>query len=477
MAIKTQPTEKFWNTLLAKIEEGRVIPVVGPWLLQVTVDGRTERLEQAIARRLARRFDVEVDAVDDEDISLHAIVAQAQRADRLEQTITDYHTEVHNILRGLCALEPPEPLLALARIEGFRLYLSLCFDTLLIHALEKNRDLHNPKKQHIGYAPNLRRTEIDIPAPARQLDEPHVYALFGKSCAAPEFVISEEDLLEWIASLQDTDHQPQHIFDALRSHHLLFLGCTLPDWLLRFFVRLTREGRLSETLARNESETIVDTRLPNQPGLVTFLDHFSPRTHCLQVDPAAFVTELETRWQARRQSSSPTVAADVPPDLHPGGVFLSYASDDAVAATSLHGAMTGRRIDVWFDAKRLGSGDSYEKIIKRNIGLCGVFVPVLSRATLARLAKWRDEHRNDPAHEPYFLKEWKLALARAELFEGSLAIKLVRIDDVGLNDPLLPAGLRALTCQHLPDGITTEQFLDQVKASVRESRKSAKDRA
>ena len=473
MDISKQASEKFWNTLLSKIEEGRVIPVVGPELLQVTVDGRTERLEQAVARRLVQRFDVQVEP--HEALSLHAVIAQSQRADRLEQTVTDYHTEVHHILREFGTLIPSEGLFALARIEDFHLYLTLGFDTLLIQALHEIRQLSNTKKQHIGYAPNLRRAEIDLPRPARQLDEPHVYALFGKTCAAPEFVISEEDLLEWVAALQDADNQPPHLFDALRSHHLLFLGCSLPDWLLRFFVRLTREGRLSETQVRNESETLIDTGLPDQPALVTFLQQFSPRTLCLQVDPAAFVAELETRWRERRQRQNPVVDNDLPADLRPGGVFLSYARDDAHVATRLHEAMTGKHVDVWFDAKRLASGDIYEKLIKRNIGLCGVFVAVISRATLARLAQWRDEHHYDPGKEPYFIKEWKLAIARAELFEGSFAIKPVCVDDVDLYDPLIPAALRTLSCQQLPDGVADDRFVDQIKARVRESRKTMKE--
>ena len=69
MTISSQVTEKFWNTLLSKIEEGRVIPVIGPELLEVTINGRTERLEQAVARRLAKRFDVDV--ATQENISLH----------------------------------------------------------------------------------------------------------------------------------------------------------------------------------------------------------------------------------------------------------------------------------------------------------------------------------------------------------------------------------------------------------------------
>ncbi len=457
----TLTSEKFWETLLTKIEEGRVIPVIGSGVIPIELDGRTEPLETLIARRLAKRVDIDAEA-ENGTISLHDVVARAHRQDPQE----DYHSEVHGILRDLRTLAPPESLQALARITDFKLYISLTFDSLLLRAIDDVRDVRDPDQQHIGYAPNLR--QVDLPAPLRQLNEPYVYALFGKACSAPEFVISDEDLLEWITALQDPDNRPQQLFDALRSHHLLFIGCALPDWLVRFFLRLTREGRVSATRA---SETLIDTAMPDQSSLVAFLDHFSPRTTFLDANPVEFVRQLEERWQKQKQLAAPAQLADVPADLRAGGVFLSYASDDTVAASQLQGALAGRQIDTWFDAQRLNAGASYAKVIERNIGLCGVIIIVMSRATLSRLQCWRDDDSSHADKKPYFLKEWELALARERLFAGSLTICPVYIDALDLHDAIIPEGLRKLTCESIPGGNAEEAFLDRIKKAVREQRK------
>ena len=454
-------SEKFWETLLTKIEEGRVIPVIGPGVTPIELDGRTEPLETLLARRLAKRVGIDAEA-ENGTTSLHDVVARAHRQDPQE----DFHSEVHGILRDLRTLPPPEPLQALARITDFKLYITLTFDSLLMRAIEEAREVREPERQHIGYAPNLR--QVDLPAPLRQLKEPHVYALFGKACSAPEFVISDEDLLEWITALQDPDNRPQQLFDALRSHHLLFIGCELPDWLVRFFLRLTREGRVSATRA---SETLIGAAMPDQSGLVAFLDHFSPRTTFLDAKPVEFVRQLEERWQTQKQLAAPSQLDDLPADLRAGGVFLSYASDDAAAATLMQGALAGRQIDTWFDAQRLNAGASYDKVIERNIGLCGVIIIVMSQATLSRLQRWRDNDGSHPDKKPYFLREWDLALARESLFAGSLTICPIYIDAVNLHDSIIPEGLRKLTCESIPGGNAEEAFLDRIKKAVREQRK------
>ena len=457
----TLTSEKFWETLLTKIEEGRVIPVIGPGVIPIELDGRIESLETLIARRLAKRVGIGAEA-ENGTTSLHDVVARAHRQDPQE----DFHSEVHGILRDLRPLTPPEPLQALARITDFKLYISLTFDSLLLRAIEEARDIREPEQQHIGYAPNLR--QVDLPAPLRQLKEPHVYALFGKACSAPEFVISDEDLLEWITALQDPDNRPQQLFDALRSHHLLFIGCALPDWLVRFFLRLTREGRVSAT---RSSETLIDAAMQDQSRLVAFLDHFSPRTTFLDANPVEFVRQLEERWQKQKQLVTPATLTDVPADLRAGGVFLSYASNDTVAASQLRGALAGRQIDTWFDAQRLRSGASYDKVIERNIGLCGVIIVVMSQATLTRLQRWRDDDNSNADKKPYFLREWELALARDKLFAGSLTICPIYIDAVNLHDAIIPEGLRKLTCESIPGGNAEEAFLDRIKKAVREQRK------
>lgn len=458
----------FWPTLLDKIEEGRVIPVIGASLVQVELDGRRASLETHLARLLAERLDL---AEDDDSVvvpRLFDVVARAHRADRE----SDYHSMVHRLLRELGSrITPPPALAQLARIGGFRLYLYFGFDNLLLRALDGERGLAQPESQHLAYAPNQTRT--DLPQPYASLHEPFVYALFGKSCPAPEFVISEEDLLEWVTALQDPDQRPPQLFDALRGNHLLFIGCDLPDWLVRFFIRLTRDNRFSFSRA---SETLIGLRPIDHVHLMSFFDQFSPKTQRLELDPTAFIAELESQWQARHAiaaSMKPTVA--LPPDVRPGGVFLSYASDDVAAASRLYATLQERLIDTWFDARRLVSGASYDEVIERNIGRCGVFLVVLSEATVARLALWRDRDGYHPEKKPYFLREWELALSRRKLHADALMLMPVRIDAPDLGNPLIPEALRALTCASAPGGEADPALFDQIRQGVRDARRMRRE--
>lgn len=448
--------ETFWEKLLDKIKDGRVIPVIGTGVTRVNLGNAEQPLEAVIADKLAVRL-----GLNDGNGDLHSVVARIHRRDPYE----DAHDEVHNTLRSLGQITIPETLRVLAGIESFDLFITLTFDDLLYRAIIDARRLAPSDCLHIGYAPNLRREDKDLPVAN---GKPCVYALFGKECSAQEFVISDDDLLEWITALQDPDNRPQRLFDRLRSNHLLFLGCALPDWLVRFFMRMGREGRVSATRA---NETLIGSGMHDQSRLVAFLDHFSPRTTFLDADPAQFISELAERWTALSRTAPPSPLTGLPPDLHDGGIFLSYASDDKNSVLRLRDELQSNTFDIWLDTDRLHSGAEYDKVIARNIGRCGVFIAVISLAALNRLRLWRDEDGHHPDKKPYFLKEWELALARTGLEPDSLRVFPIRVDTSDLHNDLIPSDLRRLTCDFLQDGTANAAFLTHLKEAVREQRK------
>jgi len=49
--------EDIWDELLAHIDDHRVIPIIGPELLEVEADGRTVRLDRYVAVLLAAEGD------------------------------------------------------------------------------------------------------------------------------------------------------------------------------------------------------------------------------------------------------------------------------------------------------------------------------------------------------------------------------------------------------------------------------------
>ncbi|MGL1710575.1 SIR2 family protein, partial [Vibrio parahaemolyticus] len=74
---------------------------------------------------------------------------------------------------------------------------------------------------------------VDLPTERDRLQRPLVYHLFGKLSASPTYVISDEDLLEFICALQNEHLAPEKLFHELEHNHLLFIGSNFSNWLAR----------------------------------------------------------------------------------------------------------------------------------------------------------------------------------------------------------------------------------------------------
>jgi TolB-like protein len=83
-------------------------------------------------------------------------------------------------------------------------------------------------------------------------------------------------------------------------------------------------------------------------------------------------------------------------------VFLSYASQDSLAARRLCEALSAAGVEVWFDQSELRGGDVWDQTIRRHIRDCALFVPVISANTASR-------------SEGYFRLEWALAEQRTQM--------------------------------------------------------------
>lgn len=148
----------FWPTLLDKMEEGRVVPVIGPSLISASLDGCFESLEHHLARRLATRQRLEGASDLPAGTSLFEVVARLHQQDKEG----DYHSTVNRLLKEFGNLTVPPALASLARITDFKLYLSLSFDSLLLRALDEERGLSYAEARHLAYAPNQKRNDRTI---------------------------------------------------------------------------------------------------------------------------------------------------------------------------------------------------------------------------------------------------------------------------------------------------------------------------
>ena len=254
--------DSFWDELLAFVEAKSVIPIIGPALAIVEYDGRIEPYERLLARQLTLRLKL----------------AGLAESPTLQEVVTVYLSRPgakrQGIYRELGDLASklqvgiPDAFVQLARIHDLNLFTSFCTDNLLAQALNQERFGGRAQTLERAFMPN---EASDMPTGDR--DVPLVYGFFGRMSVLPKYVVAEEDMIEWITALQIPEKRPEKLFDELGKNHLLFLGCTYPDWLTRFMLRTAKNSKLSSE--RGFSEYFVDETASADAPLVTFLSSFS----------------------------------------------------------------------------------------------------------------------------------------------------------------------------------------------------------
>src|SRR6476660_7796025 len=290
--------EDAWDDLLNYIEERRVIPSIGPDLLRVQTDRGLRPLYEWLAEKLAARLSVDVDGLP-QPLTLNDVMCSflGQHGRREEA-----YTRLRSILREV-QFEPPLALRQLAQITDFDLFVTTTFDPLLEQALNRERHHGQPSTEVIAYAPNR---VVDLPAERGQLQRTVLYHLLGRLSASPTYVVSDEDMLEFICALQSEHLTPEKLFHELEHNHLLLIGGDFSNWLVRLFLRMAKRRRLSDP--RDVGEVIADDHTGDDERLVTFLQRVSVRTR-VYAGAEAFVAELHDRWQQRRAGARPNAAA------------------------------------------------------------------------------------------------------------------------------------------------------------------------
>jgi hypothetical protein len=454
----TSPAEDpslFWEQLLQFIEDGQVVPVVGQDLLTLRLEGRQLLLYSYLAERLAAKLKVSGDDLPTRG-ALNAVACRYLAADGDLEYV---YSALKTILAGVGELPIPEPLLQLAGITPFRLFVSTTFDPLLVRAIDQVRFGGREKTETYAYSPE---SAGDLQCTAQQLERPAVFHLFGKLSGFPSYAVTEEDVLEFMHSLQSETRRPHKLFDELTKRHLLFIGCSFGDWLARFFIRIAKRSRMYQ--AGGKTDYVADSRVREDSGLVLFLQDFKTRTKVFKEGGASeFVAELAARWNARQppRSAAAGTANELagPAEVKSGAIFLSYASEDLPAAQALRDELERAGVDVWFDKKALEAGDDFEAKIRSRIESCSLFVPIISRHTLTPLKR-------------FFRLEWDHAEKVAVWVPSSARFILpVAVDDTSPDAEALPGSFRHLHWAHLPGGQTTPEFVATVRQLFREYQK------
>ena len=449
--------EMQWEILLAHLKEKSVIPIVGEEMVMVTDPESGERttLSAWLAKKIFEKFNLEPDEFADGRAGLTVNDVVCAHVKSGGMTVQIYPL-IKNLLEGV-TFEIPECLRLLAEITDFGLYVTTTFDDLLIRAVNDARYGGKQKVEILSYAPSKVK---DLPCHVENLQHAVVYHLLGQVSALPTYAISEEDILEWVTSLQSDTYSPERLASDLQNSHLLMLGCGFSDWLLRFFLRTIKRNRLSIT--REVSEFLADDRIRNEPNLVVFLHTMSQNTQICNHEGSteAFVKELHRRWKAQSTEQGKGGAevgeAEFVPaaELKDGGVFVSYSRHDLRAAKRVCASLHQAGVPVWFDMEQLESGNRFEHTIQNFITRkCRFFLPVISEDGCLR------------RREAYFRREWKAARRRVARMDDSMVfIKPVIIDETTLDDQRLPIEFTETSIERAPDGNLSEKFVAELRS-------------
>src|SRR4029077_13453937 len=135
-------------------------------------------------------------------------------------------------------------------------------------------------------------------------------------------------------------------------------------------------------------------------------------------------------------------------------VFLSYASQDALAAQTICEALRAAGIEVFLDQSELRGGDVWDQKIRRESHDCALFIPVISANTASR-------------HEGYFRLEWDLADQRTHMIARSRVFVVpVCLDATTQLAADVPESFQRAQWTRLPGGVTPGAFVERVRRVV-----------
>lgn len=410
--------DAFWEQLLGHIADRRLVPVVGPELAIINSDDVEQTFGSVIGQRLAKKYRLSQAA----DI---ATIGQAVEAILLQQgrdEVELLYPAVNRIIKELNPV-PGEALRRLAAIDDLRLFVSTTPDRLLARALNEVRFRGCALTRELTFSPGQSTREQADSAHAAAPTDTVVLNLFGQAAATPDYVIHEEDRLEWLhALLPDAGRLPGWLAHKMRHQPMLFVGCEIPDWIGRFLLRLSSTERLSD---ERKQFFFVGSSASQVPSLSEFFTTYCrrPLVQQLDMEPTEFVSKLyalcgkhdNTAVQADSGSAAPGVSYG-PHDSATPSVFISYMREDFVAARRLADAIGGLGGQVWLDQRRLVAGDDWEREALTAIGeTVQLFVAIISANT-------------EREREGYVFREWAEALERSPKISSGRFIVPVIID-------------------------------------------------
>lgn len=451
-------SDRDWRKVIRDIQGGKVIPVIGPEMVTVTDPATGE--PQALFRYLAPRVAEALDLREPERFTTVNTVAGEHLLGGGSRA--DIYDEVREILDHLDA-PPGEALMDLARITDFHFLISSVFDHQLARALSAVRPDFDPKQHLIAYHPS---EAIDLP---ERIGNTLLFHIMGDYDTSQDFAVWEEDYMEFICNLIEHQDTLERLFRILKNRQLLLLGSPGNDWIVRFFLRVTRQTRLSDRGATAPGEYLAAQGANLEAPLVFFFDKLKHATRVIDGDPSAFVRELYRRWseQYGQASSDNDFLSQLPVEMPKDSVFISYASDNRAAALTLGRALHAAGVPIWLDKGRLQAGENYEAALEAAVRIhSSFFISLISAETEADTDRVRYVHKE---------RDWA-AGRHVDGFIYYVPVAIFPEPPTAWKPVSEPACFSKIHYHKLPGGVATPEFIRMIRQLVETYRLSGRPR-
>lgn len=395
-----------WDDLLELIAHKKVVPIVGSELL-IVIDAQSNKKELLYGDQNYMHKELN---------KIKSLQKNDNFYELMEINKKEIPGRIQIVLERVKDKMFLDPLKKLAQITDFNYYISTTYDSFFEDTLQAERCEKGEQIRTIDFSININAS--DDSKKNLETEVPTVFNLMGSSKKINGFAKTEEEILEHLYSLNEHVNEQSSIahslFANVNQKHLLFLGCCFPNWLLRFFIRILTNSRISDAFL---TKIIADCRTPNDKNLCMFLNHFNSKIYPVHdINTVEFVDKLFEKWKLRKSKAHKI--------KYNGVVFLSYSSEDREPLVNeLYNKLELEGVNVFYDIKKINAGDYFDKEITAEIKNCKLFIPLISKNSL------------DP--ERYVIKEWEIATALEKLdFNKEFIIPFI-IDNTKANDEMI----------------------------------------
>lgn len=388
--------DREWQKLVRIIERGKCVLMLGADIPSGE-DNNLPSLNTLFARKLAKDTAGKAKICNEDDlphVSQTYLNNKIGDRDDLEMAAEDFYREFHNQTTRLHK--------ALAQLP-FRYYISITPDELMTNALKSDGIRRTPKEDFYHFRPGCKELSF-----LNDLNTPLVYKLYGSVTDSRSLVLTESDLLDFLANIiSSCPELPPALSTLFRDKEtsFLFVGFGFQHWYLRILLHLFRKSlntSTSQTSANNiprsialENSSFFADPMLEQTAL--FYDH----THSIEFKHCSwdeFAQQLLRRYKEKAAIATKTVVEELPEDAPT--VFLCHSSANSDAVGELGQKLRSLGLNTWRDRDNLRGGDSWNKRINHVIENQIDYLLVLQ--TPEMLA----------ASQSYFIEEIKCALAR-----------------------------------------------------------------